>query len=369
MTGALTFMEPLALALIVALGASGLTSATTASVRPRWLPKFTAGASSHAPSAAASAESGPPAGAPSAAQALNAADFGAVGSCHHNVTTPIWSACRDMAPALQRAIDAAQRQRKALFIPAGRYALNTSLLVRSNQNQSELLPSPDGEDYTYGPLRLFGEGRRQTVLVAGSPMLTLLDFPLAGITATNPAGMPTTQISVEHLALSASKLADYCIHAPGITRSKFQSIAAESALKVGIRLGYGWILSIEDSIISDNVWPAGAIYVTNAANNIDIINNQMEGNGWGISMFDGMNINIAGNCIEGSGGPAVIGGGTSGLTITANYFESNNAQGEGGPMVLQNKELGNITVQADIVLNGANARTLLLVLFARSCVL
>ena len=82
-----------------------------------------------------------------------------------------------------------------------------------------------------------------------------------------------------------------------------------------------------------------------------------------------MNINIAGNCIEGSGGPAVIGGGTSGLTITANYFESNNAQGEGGPMVLQNKELGNITVQADIVLNGANARTLLLVLFARSCVL
>ena len=137
---ALTF-APLALA--VALGASGLTSVAAPSGRPRRLPKFT-GAPAHAPTSAAASAGA--LGAPSAAQALNAADFGAVGSCHHNATTPIWSACRDMAPALQRAIDAAQRQRKALFIPAGRYALNTSLLVRSNQNQSELLPSPDGED-------------------------------------------------------------------------------------------------------------------------------------------------------------------------------------------------------------------------------
>lgn len=82
----------------------------------------------------------------------------------------------------------------------------------------------------------------------------------------------------------------------------------------------------------------------------------MEGNGWGISLFDGMNIDISGNCIEGSGGPAVIAGGTSGLRIADNYFETNNAPSFGGPMVLR-PESGsepNVTVQADIVLNGAS---------------
>lgn len=337
MMHALAAFAPLALALV----ASELNSSVAAA--PSWLPP------SPPP---------PPSAAGALKDALNAADFGAVGDCHHNATTPVWSTCRDMAPALQRAIDAAQKQRKALFIPAGRYALNASLVVRSNQNKSELVPGPDGEDYVYGPLRMFGEGRRQTILQAGSQMLAVLDFPLAGVSPATPAGLPHTEISIEHLSLSAGRLADYCIHAPGITRSKFQSIAAESALKVGIRLGYGWILAIEDSIISDNVWPAGAIYVTNSANNIDIVNNMLEGNGWGIALWDGMNINIAGNCIEGTGGPAVIGGGTSALKITANYFESNNAKGFGGPMVLQPppnaKELGNITIQADIVLNGAS---------------
>ena len=85
-------------------------------------------------------------------------------------------------------------------------------------------------------------------------------------------------------------------------------------------MAYGWINRIVESTISHNEWPAGGIFVTNSANSIIIRDNAMEGNGWGISMADGMNIDVSGNCIEGTGGPAIIAGGTSGLRVAANYF-------------------------------------------------
>ena len=52
----------------------------------------------------------------------------------------------------------------------------------------------------------------------------------------------------------------------------------------------------------------------------------------------------------------MIAGGTSGLRIGENYFESNNMPSFGGPMVLQpaSGSEKNITVQADILLNGAS---------------
>jgi hypothetical protein len=52
----------------------------------------------------------------------------------------------------------------------------------------------------------------------------------------------------------------------------------------------------------------------------------------------------------------VIAGGTSGLRIADNYFETNNSPSFGGPMVLKpaSGSESNITVQADIVLNGAS---------------
>ena len=52
-------------------------------------------------------------------------------------------------------------------------------------------------------------------------------------------------------------------------------------------MAYGWINRIIESTISHNEWPAGGIYVTNSANSIVIQDNTMEGNGWGISVFDG----------------------------------------------------------------------------------
>ena len=126
-------------------------------------------------------------------------------------------------------------------------------------------------------------------------------------------------LSLNQLALTVLRRSD-CFHAPAIARSKISNIDAESALKVAILMAYGWINRIVESTISHNEWPAGGIFVTNSANSIIIRDNAMEGNGWGISMADGMNIDVSGNCIEGTGGPAIIAGGTSGLRVAANYF-------------------------------------------------
>ena len=91
---------------------------------------------------------------------LNAVDdFGATGSCVYNSSAPAppdWQKdCTDDGPALQRAIDAAQKQRRALFIPAGDYAVRAPLIVHSNANKSQLVRG----DYIYGPLKIVGEGK------------------------------------------------------------------------------------------------------------------------------------------------------------------------------------------------------------------
>jgi hypothetical protein len=75
-------------------------------------------------------------------------DFGAAGDCHSNASYPA-TRCTDDGPALQRAIDAAQRTRRVLFVPAGQYMISEALIVHSNQNHSELV---DG-NYIHGPLR------------------------------------------------------------------------------------------------------------------------------------------------------------------------------------------------------------------------
>ena len=69
---------------------------------------------------------------------------------------PDWQKdCTDDGPALQRAIDAAQKQRRALFIPAGDYAVRAPLIIHSNANKSQLVRG----DYIYGPLKIVGEGK------------------------------------------------------------------------------------------------------------------------------------------------------------------------------------------------------------------
>ena len=89
-------------------------------------------------------------GAPAAAQdsslGLNARDFGAMGD---GVCTEApdrsWTKCsgRDDSAALQRAIDASQHQGRTLYVPAGVYMVNTTLIIRKpNENASIAKPQP-----------------------------------------------------------------------------------------------------------------------------------------------------------------------------------------------------------------------------------
>ena len=101
-----------------------------------------------------------------AGPALSARDFGAVGDgvC---VEAPdrSWTKCsgRDESAALQRAIDAAQQQARTLYVPAGVYMVNSSLIVRKpSENASIAKPQP----YVTAGLRIIGEGMADTIIVA-----------------------------------------------------------------------------------------------------------------------------------------------------------------------------------------------------------
>ena len=124
---------------------------------------------------------------------------GVKGDCYYTAAKPAWQVCSDDAPALQAAIDAAQLQRRALFIPAGSYGINSSLIVHSNANESDA--------YKYGPLRLMGEGKSLTIIEAMKPMLAVLDLPMYPVPSPGYAN-PHEGIEVEHIGLSAANKAD-----------------------------------------------------------------------------------------------------------------------------------------------------------------
>ena len=97
---------------------------------------------------------------------LSARDFGAMGD---GVCTEApdrsWTKCtgRDESAALQRAIDAAQRQARTLYVPAGVYMVNATLIIRKpNENASIAKPQP----YATAGLRIVGEGMSNTIIVA-----------------------------------------------------------------------------------------------------------------------------------------------------------------------------------------------------------
>ena len=146
--------------------------------------------------ASRSADATPP---PPIRDSLNALDFGAKGDCFYTAAKPAWQVCSDDAPALQAAIDAAQQQRRALFVPAGSYGINSSLVVHSNANAS------DG--YKFGPLRMMGEGKSLTTIEAMAPMLAVLELPMAKLAPPGYAA-PHEDIEIEHIGLSAANKAD-----------------------------------------------------------------------------------------------------------------------------------------------------------------
>ncbi len=86
------------------------------------------------------------------ALALNARDFGARGD---NTT--------DDTAALQRAIDAAQQQGRALAVPSGLYRVSRPLFIRWTEDDDCSRPTCPGSHH---PLRLLGESMYATAVVA-----------------------------------------------------------------------------------------------------------------------------------------------------------------------------------------------------------
>ena len=296
---------------------------------------------------------------------LNAVDdFGAKGDCHTNATHSL-SSCTDDGPALQRAIDAAQRTRRTLFVPAGRYMVSKALIVHSNQNKSQLV----GGDYAFGPLKMVGEGKYLTSIMLSSNDTAVLFFPQAKGAAVEADFPPTTNIEIMSLTLDSMFNSDYVVRAPGLTRSRFSDVRFTDTRLVGLSVPYGWINRVEDCTFSSCGWGGPAhLYPSGQkgnflaggvrmeyANNLDIIDSNFEGNGYAIFVGGGESIRISGNDIEGTAGAGIHVTSVSGLTIEGNYFESEDDLGFGGPAVLQPGGYSKgpiLPVYADIILNG-----------------
>ena len=142
---------------------------------------------------------------------------------------------------------------------------------------------------------------------------------------------------------------EYGVRALSLVRATIARVRVAYAQSVGIVLNNGWInrqaqcsfsrprkvggsgLRTErcghHRIEGCNLQHCGiGIKAFGEVNSVDILNTIIEhGSLAGIVVFSGMNMNIQGNCIEGIEGPAIVSSNMDSLTISNNYFESNNA--------------------------------------------
>ena len=322
---------------------------------------------------------------------MNAKDFGARGDCVH--PGDYTSGCLDCvvcetddAPALQRAIDAAQLAGRSLFIPAGVYLVNTTLLIRCTGARDPIednSPNPmcDGvlnATHRYHPLRLVGEGMESTMIQAGRPMPAVLELEAPAIAGGARAGSckrtgtcgfarnVTGMHAIEHIHFHANGLANSSVMSFGVIRSRFANLAATSALQYGLSLHNGFINTIDGCKMHSN--REAGVFVSENDNAIEITNSEPSGNlGHGIVIFGGAQISIHRNTIEGNGGAGILASGAEALDVTANYFEANtspsvfagNPNHEHGfvlrPAVTGVPGADAIALNADIVLNGADS--------------
>lgn len=161
---------------------------------------------------------------------LNVVDFGAVGD---GVT--------DCSSAIQRAIDQAQREYRALFVPAGIYRVDTGLMVNTTA-PSRAKYSPATQHWRVAPLRMIGEGATngegQSVIFAGRPMAAVLTFASRQPSddGTVPANL-TENHSLEQLALDGNDLANFSAYAPAVIGSKWKSVSFVHGLVAGLYIG------------------------------------------------------------------------------------------------------------------------------------
>ena len=291
----------------------------------------------------------PPGGRAVSREALNVLDFGAVPDGDGN------GGGTDNAAALQAAIDAAQEQGKSLFVPAGRFMVNHSLVVGCSETAATCSSCPPGKGCGAAaaakrlhPLHLFGEDQYLSVIATVQPLHAVIEFAAA------PAG-DTQNHQVMDLTVDGGGLnacvndppcgqANYSIYARAITRSTFARLNLLNSKVACLSLAYGWINRVTNCLFSQCFV---GLHLWDEANNADIVQNNFYGNSLPMVIEQAAQINIEGNVIEGNDGPAITATAVEGLSIVANYFEANNRNPALNTWQLSGGR--NVTVNADIV--------------------
>jgi hypothetical protein len=217
----------------------------------------------------------------------------------------------DDTACLQAALDAGGIQRRRVHIPGGVYLVSSSLLIKGSNS------SMYNESYNHEPIA--GDGKTSTTIQAinnsnwgpTSNNLAVIFFPTCcGALPQSGAGFHLSDITVD-----ANLVADYGILAPAVQESLFQRLYIVNALVAGMHIGWGWCNRVEDCEFELNYI---GLVLTNANNNVNVINSLMVDNEVGMYIGSGLQLNIEGNTFEGNGGPGCVVFGARGLTMNSN---------------------------------------------------
>ena len=232
-----------------------------------------------APPLQASSQLGPP---------VNPKDYGAVGNCTRMQDEG--PRCYvDDAPALQKAIDAAQLYGRSLLIPAGIYGIKSPLYVHCtgaldlvhHNGPTAIIPGAaslcTGVEGTrwFHPLRISGEGMENSVIIATAKMEAVL--MLGKVTSVNEVySNVSSNIDVEQLHLDAARQANYGLLSLGVIRSRFSHVAVSGALKVGMKLKDGFILYVHDCQSVKNM--VAGLWLEANANGVEVTDTTLSNN-------------------------------------------------------------------------------------------
>ena len=145
----------------------------------------------------------------------------------------------DDAPALQAAIYAAQFGRKALFLPAGLYLVNSTLRVfDTSATHTYSNCSGPSQALCPAPLHMIGEGGWGyiTSIQAGQPMEAVIDVAYGGAVPSAPAAAPSSGLFANFAIIAGGK-AQWGFRALAIARSRLVGLNVNGALSVGIEMG------------------------------------------------------------------------------------------------------------------------------------
>ena len=188
---------------------------------------------------------------------LSVRDFGAVDD-----------GSTDDAASIQRGIDASQQQQRALFFPAGVYAVSTGLIVHCTNRHVHL------SSVHSNATRLVGEGQHQVTIRASRPMNSVLTY-VSEYTYAQQA-TTTNGHSLSQLTLDGNGHSNFTVHAASITRSQFHAVSANNASLAGMYIGFGWT----NQFVECNFHRNGlvALYLDAAVNSVNVINSNFESN-------------------------------------------------------------------------------------------